>query len=307
MAINRSVERATGQRCRSPACPRRGRRLRAPSSPCGTARGFRTARRPRSRRRRPSAVQPPWPLSGPDRAGACTGVRQGSTRRIGCSRAAKRSSASGSTSSGSPRPSARCRARRQPPRPNRACRRRAMRSRRSANSERKGCALGAATALVGDWWPIRRLLDRAATRAGLECPAPRFPTKPRWSGSSAAPRTLRRAIARLLSAASSFCSSIAPCSTCSRPGRRHGATIRFFFAESPSRQSYPQDFWAREKKRWTNQLQALSIKTCSGTSVPEHGNPAGSNRRGLRYLGLRNLPVRLPAAPFPHSQHRLPG
>jgi hypothetical protein len=44
-----------------------------------------------------------------------------------------------------------------------------------ANSERRGCALGAATALVGDWWPIRRLLDRAATRAGLECPAPSLP------------------------------------------------------------------------------------------------------------------------------------
>ncbi|MFL6801144.1 MAG: DUF6975 family protein, partial [Sphingomicrobium sp.] len=41
-----------------------------------------------------------------------------------------------------------------------------------AHSERKGCALGAATALVGDWWPIRRLLDRAAARAGLQCPAP---------------------------------------------------------------------------------------------------------------------------------------
>ena len=44
-----------------------------------------------------------------------------------------------------------------------------------ARSERRGCALGAATALVGDWWPIRRLLDRAATRAGLECPAPSMP------------------------------------------------------------------------------------------------------------------------------------
>src|SRR5439155_11696967 len=41
-----------------------------------------------------------------------------------------------------------------------------------ATSERKGCALGAATALVGDWWPIRRLLDRAPARVGLECPAP---------------------------------------------------------------------------------------------------------------------------------------
>lgn len=44
-----------------------------------------------------------------------------------------------------------------------------------AHSERKGCSLGAATALVGDWWPIRRLLDRAATRVGLQAPAPSLP------------------------------------------------------------------------------------------------------------------------------------
>ncbi|HVL78476.1 MAG TPA: hypothetical protein VM346_04220 [Sphingomicrobium sp.] len=44
-----------------------------------------------------------------------------------------------------------------------------------ARSERNGCALGAAAALVGDWWPIRRLLDRAAHRAGIECPAPSMP------------------------------------------------------------------------------------------------------------------------------------
>ena len=44
-----------------------------------------------------------------------------------------------------------------------------------ATSERTGCALGAATALVGDWWPIRRLLDRAAARVSLECPAPSLP------------------------------------------------------------------------------------------------------------------------------------
>src|SRR6476646_6453173 len=44
-----------------------------------------------------------------------------------------------------------------------------------ATSERKGCALGAATALVGDWWPIRRLLDRAAARVGTEPPAPSLP------------------------------------------------------------------------------------------------------------------------------------
>ena len=44
-----------------------------------------------------------------------------------------------------------------------------------AASERTGCALGAATALVGDWWPIRRLLDRAAARAGSDVPAPSLP------------------------------------------------------------------------------------------------------------------------------------
>jgi hypothetical protein len=46
-----------------------------------------------------------------------------------------------------------------------------------ANSERKGCALGAATALVGDWSPIRRLLDHAATRVGIPCPAPSLPAE----------------------------------------------------------------------------------------------------------------------------------
>jgi uncharacterized protein DUF6975 len=44
-----------------------------------------------------------------------------------------------------------------------------------ATSERKGCALGAATALTGDWLPIRRLLDRAAARAGLDVPPPSLP------------------------------------------------------------------------------------------------------------------------------------
>jgi len=44
-----------------------------------------------------------------------------------------------------------------------------------ALSERPGCSLGAATALVGDWWPIRRLLDRAATRIGTDCPPPSLP------------------------------------------------------------------------------------------------------------------------------------
>jgi hypothetical protein len=44
-----------------------------------------------------------------------------------------------------------------------------------AQSERQGCAIGAATALVGDWWPIRRVLDRAAARNGVETPAPSLP------------------------------------------------------------------------------------------------------------------------------------
>jgi len=39
-----------------------------------------------------------------------------------------------------------------------------------AKSERRGCALGAATALVCEWRPVRRLLDRAAARAGIEAP-----------------------------------------------------------------------------------------------------------------------------------------
>jgi hypothetical protein len=44
-----------------------------------------------------------------------------------------------------------------------------------ALSERNGCALGAATALISDWWPIRRLLDRTAARLGIDCPAPSLP------------------------------------------------------------------------------------------------------------------------------------
>ena len=44
-----------------------------------------------------------------------------------------------------------------------------------ARSERNGCALGAATALVSDWTAIRPLLDRAAARAGVECPLSSLP------------------------------------------------------------------------------------------------------------------------------------
>jgi hypothetical protein len=44
-----------------------------------------------------------------------------------------------------------------------------------ARSEREGCALGAATALIADWSAIRPLLDRAAARAGLETPLASLP------------------------------------------------------------------------------------------------------------------------------------
>ncbi len=44
-----------------------------------------------------------------------------------------------------------------------------------ASSERNGCALGAATALVGDWAPIRQVLDRAAARAGIDHQPPALP------------------------------------------------------------------------------------------------------------------------------------
>jgi hypothetical protein len=44
-----------------------------------------------------------------------------------------------------------------------------------ATSERNGCALGAITALVEDWRSIRRLLDRAAQRAGIDVPGCTLP------------------------------------------------------------------------------------------------------------------------------------
>lgn len=42
-------------------------------------------------------------------------------------------------------------------------------------SERRGCALGTATALVGDWHGLRPLLDKAAQRLGVEIPANALP------------------------------------------------------------------------------------------------------------------------------------
>lgn len=44
-----------------------------------------------------------------------------------------------------------------------------------ARSERRGCALGAATALIQDWRGLRPLLDHAALRSGVECPACTLP------------------------------------------------------------------------------------------------------------------------------------
>ena len=44
-----------------------------------------------------------------------------------------------------------------------------------ARSERNGCALGATTALVDDWQQVRRILDRAAQRSGMESPASTLP------------------------------------------------------------------------------------------------------------------------------------
>jgi len=47
-----------------------------------------------------------------------------------------------------------------------------------AGSERRGCALGAATALMSDWPAIRALLDRAADRVGMQVPALTLPDQP---------------------------------------------------------------------------------------------------------------------------------
>ena len=44
-----------------------------------------------------------------------------------------------------------------------------------AKSERRGCALGAATALMADWPAVRAVLDRAADRIGMAKPAMSLP------------------------------------------------------------------------------------------------------------------------------------
>ena len=47
-----------------------------------------------------------------------------------------------------------------------------------AKSERRGCALGAATALMADWPAIRAVLDRAADRVGMQKPGLTLPDQP---------------------------------------------------------------------------------------------------------------------------------
>ncbi len=47
-----------------------------------------------------------------------------------------------------------------------------------AKSERRGCALGAATALMADWPAVRAILDRAADRMGMAKPAMVLPDVP---------------------------------------------------------------------------------------------------------------------------------
>lgn len=55
-----------------------------------------------------------------------------------------------------------------------------------ARSERRGCALGAAIALVQDWRSLRPLLDHAARRAGIECPHCMLPEDDSVAGAVAA-------------------------------------------------------------------------------------------------------------------------
>jgi hypothetical protein len=44
------------------------------------------------------------------------------------------------------------------------------------HSERDGCALGAASALLGDWRAVRPILDRAASRVALDMPTAVLPS-----------------------------------------------------------------------------------------------------------------------------------
>ena len=172
---DQSVRRPySGQRCRGTSGARRRGRIVASSPLSSPARSVRFSIRLAT-----------WPTRCTCCA-ACTAAHPEPRRRslirmrrtgrpvTGLPAPPKGSSASAFSSSASPRPSARPPARLALPRPK--LRLNAQRNALEilANSERRGCALGAAAALVGDWWPIRRLLDRAASRAGLDSPAPRL-------------------------------------------------------------------------------------------------------------------------------------
>ena len=105
-----------------------------------------------------------------------------------------------------------------------------------AMSERDGCALGAATALVCDWWPVRRLLDRAAARVGIEAPAPSLPDEDFGDRD----RRLRcgdagqRSRARLRRGAIA-----APAPSLVRPARSEGRSARRILVAAVPRQLWP--------------------------------------------------------------------
>ena len=192
-------------------------------------------------RRHPSAVQPPWPLSGTDRAGVAI-VSGGIRPRSGCPRHRKRSSASGSTSSGSPRRSARCPARRQ--RPDRIEPvGRAPRARDARQFRAQGLRAGRG--------------DRSGRRLVADPPAARSRRDPRRTGMPGPLasrrslggrghrrrlRTIRRSIARLFSGASSFSQHRALFDLLEARASGTGRLLGPFLRKAQSRQSYPQDF-----------------------------------------------------------------
>ena len=168
MAINRSVDQQAGQRCRSAACPRRGRGMRAPSASQCPARSV----RPHSGRDLADAVHLLCSLHGrypgliEIALQRCPkGPAQEWLDRASEAFERERLYLVRLTSAVGPLPSTPGAAETES---SLVAARHALET--LAMSERNGCALGAATALVGDWWPIRRLLDRAAARVGIEGP-----------------------------------------------------------------------------------------------------------------------------------------
>ena len=98
-----------------------------------------------------------------------------------------------------------------------------------ARSERSGCALGAATALVADWAALRPLLDKVAVRVGVDVPACALPGEASIAARARSRRRQRRPpSAPSASAPSSCCFSSAPCSTCSKPAARRARTTKRF-------------------------------------------------------------------------------